>query len=57
MGYTNISRHTEACKHLISFNVFHSLPELSFHGNIQNILFVHVLSLGIRRAGYEGAYK
>lgn len=42
-------RDITACIHHIQFNVvFHSLSKLSFHGNIQNILFIHVHNFGKR---------
>lgn len=40
---SNIMSDTGVRKHLIQFTVvFHSQSNLSFHGNIQNILFIRV---------------
>lgn len=42
MRHTIIRSDTGACIHLIQFKVvFHSLSELSCHGNIQNMQLVH----------------
>lgn len=45
LGYADISRDTEACKHLIPFNVWFSCLcqcQSCFHGNTSNIPFTHV---------------
>lgn len=42
MRHAYIRSDTVACIHLIQLKLFFSLSKLSFHGNIQIILFIHV---------------